>query len=210
MKGYSETALMLLPSMDNFHTLNLTEKNYVDSAVTNMAEFLVREFGVKPYVIVSDDYYIDSRKDFPHIQFSSLPKEDLRFAKSNCDGMDFIDIDAVAYAPNEILQKARQKYPINGVLNRDARFEVVLSREKIVMKEYIKQSKLVVSFENINKMTWNTQRNLTTDRLVIHVSPVNGMCSAFFCGEQISLQKLTNLKYTAFPVYNWEGKGVES
>jgi len=201
MKNFAKTAVVLLPKDDHYWSKDEMWIRAFDLSLKKMIKFINKNFEVKPDLLTTDSLAVYLSPDDCGWLNVSAP-EDLYFARRNCEGLD--KMPEGRDLPDEIYKKSRTKFPITRDMEKVKRFGVLVDREKLNLKEYVQNCKLVVTFENQNVAQYKVWKELKKDRIVLIVNSVNFTVKAFYNGEEIGISDLTGLAWTLNPVNTWE------
>lgn len=201
MHGFTTEGLLIFPKYETWDTRGWQYQNYLRRTVEAVIKYF-RHYGVTFKCMTTDDVAISERPEGVK-WVDVIPPEDKFFIKRNCEGMDIIPEDTEKL--EAIYELSREKYPLERGLSVEERFDgVVVKREKFIYKEFVKNMKLVVSFEHTNNKRFRVPSQEGDGRIILEAGNTNFIVKATFSGQPVDPVFLLQDPGAARAMYYWE------
>lgn len=193
MKGFTDKALILLSTWDDFSQSSSMYKYDYKRAVDNLILYL-DSVNVKRACLITDQMAARINMHNPLWLATGAP-EDMFFMQNFCSVPKY-ETQAL---PEALQEKLRSKFPLTRGMEPKERFSVVSKRVKYAEKELISSYDFVVVFGK----QFNVKTHPGDGRAVMHVSDRGFIATLELSGEFVPINSFLQLGYANQSLSEW-------
>lgn len=202
MKGFTDKALLLFPSLENYSGRSASYKYQFSAALNNLVQYLQNR-GIQIHVFYTDDV----ARELRHGSFtwvSPVGKQELFFMKRYCDNcIDAMETPTVFY-DNEY-NKVLDKVPLDITQNNESRFSGMLKRISKMQNIIIKDYKAVFHFYIPNRKQYTVKAKEGDGRILAEINASNFLVKTFMNGTEFNPIDLFGIECASRGLDVWTG-----
>ena len=197
MKGFTDKALILMPHSECYENKSDDYYKLLRKALDNIVAFC-KHCGMTPQMLMSDTTAMEeNRLDVEWVQ--TLTPGDLRFAIKNCG----VRAKQEPVKLIEQYKKVLSKYPGGDPSKVEDYFSVMMKRVSRLEKDYIKSMRCIINIQTKNNSAYNVKPTAESGVILIQVSNVNFMPTAYLGDMEINPIELLDFPTANQPVIDW-------
>lgn len=201
MEGFTDNCLVLFPKPESYENRVDLYHIQLKRSIENLLKYLSK-CKIQPQCFTTDEVaLIVNPKDVEWLQTLSDP--DNFFMITHNVSMEALKYKQVTKLP-DLYAKVNKDVPLERGLTEEQRFEVIVKRESRITKSIIKDSKLVILFEQPNNPSYKVVSKEGDGRICIFINNKTFTPKCFISGMEVDPNDILGFQGANRPVYQWE------
>jgi len=200
MRGFTTTALILLPDFDTYDSRSDSYKYQLRVCVEKIVRYL-KQFEIEAHGLYTDDIMRVLRPEDVHL-INILSVSDSFFAAKYIDNMrDALTIPR--WKNQEVIDKANADADKASELTPEERFALVLKHNSKVAKAFIASYKLVFIFNYKHKLNYKSVSKPTDTSIRVYIDANTFSPTVTMGGMDLDACEVLAVSYGNLPIKDW-------